>query len=110
MAAYAVVGWHVGGPVRWVVAVVLVLAAMAAWALVASPRARHGGPVRRPLAKVLVLGLACLLLWLVGHPGWALALLAFSVVVNGLAQLPGVRALVAEQGAAGPAGDHPRPQ
>jgi hypothetical protein len=35
-------------------------------------------------------------LWVAGHHGWAVAFLAFSVVVNGLAQLPAVRALVPE--------------
>jgi hypothetical protein len=43
--------------------------------------------------KVLVFGLASLALWDSGYPGWAVALLAFSVVVNALAMLPGVRAL-----------------
>jgi hypothetical protein len=42
---------------------------------------------------VLVFGLASLALWDVGHPGWALALLVFSVVVNGLAMIPAVAAL-----------------
>ena len=57
------------------------------------------GPVVRPVVKVLVFGLAPLGLWVAGHHGWAVALLAFSVVVNGLAQLPAVRALVTEAGA-----------
>ena len=69
------------------------LLAVAVWFLVASPKAAYGGPVALPVAKVLVLGLASLALWAAGHPGWALALLVFSVVVNGLAQLRGVRAL-----------------
>jgi hypothetical protein len=46
---------------------------------------------------MLVFGLACLALWDAGHPGWALALLAFSIVVNALALLPQVRALVPPQ-------------
>lgn len=94
MAAYAVVGWHIGGPLRWLLAVLLALAAMTVWYLIASPNARYGGPVRRPVAKVLVFGIAGLLLWAAGHAGWALALLLFSAVINGLAQLPGVRGLV----------------
>ena len=44
------------------------LAAMTVWYLVASPKARYGGPVRRPVAKVLVFGLASLLLWAIGQP------------------------------------------
>jgi hypothetical protein len=71
------------------------LIALAAWFLLASPKARYGGPVVRPVTKVLVFGLASLALWSAGHPAWALALLVFSVVVNALAQLPGVRALTA---------------
>ena len=71
----------------------LPLLAATAWSLFASPRAAYGGPVARPVAKVLVLGLASLALWAAGRPGWALGLLVLSVVVNGLAQLPGVRAL-----------------
>jgi hypothetical protein len=46
------------------------------------------------VVKVLVFGAACLGLWWIGSPTLAVALLVFSVVVNGLAQLPGVRALV----------------
>ena len=64
------------------------------WFLFASPKARFGGPVVRPVVKVLVFGLASLGLWDAGHPGWALALLVFSVVVNTLALLPAVQALV----------------
>jgi hypothetical protein len=30
-------------------------------------------------------------LWVAGHHSWAIALLVFSVVINGLAQLPVVR-------------------
>jgi signal peptidase II len=32
----------------------------------------------------------------INHPGWAVALLVFSVVANGLALLPGVRAVARE--------------
>lgn len=95
MAAFGVWGWHAAP--SWAPAWLLVwlapLLAMAAWFLLASPKAQHGGPVSRPVTKVVVFGLASLALWSAGHHGWALALLAFSVVVNGLAQLPGVRAL-----------------
>jgi hypothetical protein len=65
---------------------------MTAWWLFASPKARFGSGGRRVVVKVLVFGLASLALWDAGHHGWAIALLVFSVVVNGLALLPGVRA------------------
>lgn len=91
MAAYGVWGHHVQG---WALALVLPLVVMAAWWAFASPKAPYGGPVLRPAVKVVVFGLGTLALWDAGHPGWAVALLAFSVVVNGLAQLPSVRALV----------------
>lgn len=67
---------------------------VALWATFASPRAPRGGPVVRPAVKVLVFGSATVGLWLAGQPGWAVALLAFSVAVNGLAQLRFVRDLV----------------
>ena len=95
MAAFAVWGWQVGTP-RGLLVVLLPLAAMIAWWLFASPKARFGGGGRRGVVKVLVFGLATLALWDAGHHGWAVALLVFSVVVNGLALLPNVRA-VAEQ-------------
>jgi hypothetical protein len=69
------------------------LLAMLAWFLFASPKARYGGSLVRPLVKVVVFGLACLALWDIDRPGWAIALLVFSVVVNGLAQLPSIRRL-----------------
>lgn len=93
MAAFGVWGWHASPAWLWVW--LLPLLAMAVWFLVASPKAAYGGPVARPVAKVLVFGLACVALWSAGHPGWALALLVFSVVVNGLAQLPAVRGVMA---------------
>lgn len=80
---------------RWVLVWLLPVAAMAAWALFASPKAAYGGPVRRPVVKVMVFGLASLALWDTGYDTWALALLAFSVVINGLALLPSVAALPA---------------
>ena len=95
MAAAAVWGASAGGPLLAVVMPVLVVAV---WALFASPKAPLGGPVVRPVVQVLVFGLASLGLWDAGHPGWALAMLVFSVVVNALGLLPGVRALVAEPG------------
>lgn len=95
VAAIGVWGWHVGSSavVSLALAVLLPLAAVTVWSLFASPKARHGGPALRPVVKVLVFGLACLALWDAGHPGWALALLVFSIAVNATAQLPSVRAL-----------------
>ena len=96
MAAAAVWGAHVGG---WPLAVLMPLLTMLVWFLFASPKARYGGPVVRPVGKDLVFGLASAGLWAAGHHGAALALLAFSVLVNGLAQLPSVRRLaIAEVG------------
>ena len=94
MVALGVWGWQASP--RWLLVWLLPLVATAAWFLLASPKAAYGGQVVRPLVKVLVFGLASLALWDAGHHGWALALLAFSIVVNGLAQLPGIRALTAD--------------
>jgi hypothetical protein len=82
--------WDVTG------AVLAPIVVVAAWWVFASPRAPHGGPVVRPVVKVLVFGLASTGLWAAGHHGWGLALLVFSTLVNGLAQLPSVRVLTAE--------------
>ena len=90
MAAFGVWGWQVGTP-PWLLVVVLPVLAMIVWGLFASPKARLGGGLRRPVAKVVVFGLACLALWDAGHHGWAVALLVFSVVVNAVASVPGVR-------------------
>lgn len=94
MAAFGVWGWAHDS--RWLLVWLLPLAAMTAWFLLASPKAPYGGAVVRPLAKVVVLGLASLALWDAGHQGWAVALLVFSVVVNALALLPSIRVLVDE--------------
>lgn len=95
MAAFGVWGWQ--HDPRWLLVWALPSAAMAAWYLLASPKAPLGGPLVRPLAKVVVFGLATVALWDAGHEGWAIALLAFSVVVNGLALLPSVRVLVEQE-------------
>lgn len=97
IAAYGVWGHHIAG---WPAAVLLPLLAMTVWLAFASPKAKYGGPVRRPVVKTLVFLLGSAALWHAGHPGWAAALLVFSVVVNALAQLSVVRWLVAEQQAA----------
>jgi hypothetical protein len=91
MAAFGVWGWQ--AEPRWLLVWLLPLLAMCTWWAIASPKAPYGGPVIRPVAKVLVFGLATLALWDANHPLWALALLIFSVVVNGLALLPRVQAV-----------------
>ena len=95
MAAYGVWGWQVADPrALWVV--VLPLAAMTAWWLFASPRARYGDHGRREVVKVLVFGLATLALWDAGHHPSALALLVFSVVVNAAALHPRISEVAAQ--------------
>jgi hypothetical protein len=93
MVAFGV--WGRQASPSWLLVWLAPLIALVAWFLLASPKARYGGPVVRPVTKVLVFGLASLALWSAGHPAWALALLVLSVVVNALAKLPGVRALTA---------------
>lgn len=95
MTAFGVWGWQVSSGLRWVLVWLLPLVAMSTWFLLASPKARYGGTVARPVAKVVVFGLASLALWDAGHPAWAVALLVFSVVVNGLAMIPAIRDLAA---------------
>ena len=90
--AAGVWGAYAGG---WALAVLAPLVVVAAWWAFASPKARWGGPVVRPVVKVLVFGLASLGLWVSGHHGLGVALLVFSVVVNALAQLRFVRTLAA---------------
>ena len=91
IAAAAVWGAHVGGPV---LAVAMALLTVLVWYLFASPKARFGGRVVRPVVKVLVFTLASAGLWASGHHSLAVALFVFSAVVNGLAQLPSVKVLV----------------
>ena len=101
VTAFGVWGWQVGSP-RGLLVVLLPVLALALWWAFASPKAPYGGTVVRPVVKVLVFGSASAALWDAGHPGWGVALLLFSVVVNALALLPGVRVLVdAESHAAG---------
>jgi len=91
MAAFGIWGWQEDP--RWLLVWLLPLVAMLVWFYFASPKARYGGPVVRPVTKVLVFGLATVALWDANHPLWAMALLGYSVVVNGLAQVPQVRAM-----------------
>jgi hypothetical protein len=90
MAALAVWGAWAGGAL---LAVVAALAGVLVWFLFASPKARFGGPVVRPAAKVLVIGAAVVGLFVAAYDGWAWALLVFSVVVNAVAQHPDVARL-----------------
>jgi uncharacterized protein DUF2568 len=91
MAGLGVYGWSTSLP--WLLVWLLPLLGMLAWYLFASPKARFGSPVVRPVVKVLVFGLASLGLWAAGHHTLAVALLVFSVVVNGLAMIPSIRDL-----------------
>ena len=93
--AAGVWGWHAGG---WLLAAAAPLAVVAAWWTLASPKAPYGGPVVRPVVKVLVFGLASLGLVAAGHTAWGVGLLVFSAVVNAAAQLPSVRAVVEADG------------
>jgi hypothetical protein len=91
IVAAAVWGNHAGNVV---VAIAMGLLTVLVWFLFASPTARYGGPVVRPVVKILVFTLASVGLWATGHHGLALALVLFSVVINALAQLPWVKVLV----------------
>jgi hypothetical protein len=64
------------------------------WYLFASPKARFGGRVTRPLGKVVVFTLATVGLWVSDHHPQAVAFAVFSVLVNALAQLPSIKVLV----------------
>ena len=89
MAGLGVYGWSASP--RWLLVWLLPLLGMLAWFLFASPKARWGGPVVRPVTKVIVFVSTSAGLWVAGHHALAVAFLAFSVVINGLAQLPAVR-------------------
>ena len=93
VTAAAVWGAHVGGPL---LAVAMGLLTMLVWFLFASPKARYGGPVVRPVTKVVVFTLASVGLWASGHHALGIALLVFSAVVNALAQAPSIKVLVAD--------------
>lgn len=99
VTAAAVWGARTSGPLLAIAAAVAVLVV---WFLFASPKARYGGPVVRPVVKTAVFTLAALGLWAAGLVGWALLFLVFSIVVNALAQLPSVRAAAAGVASIGP--------
>ena len=92
VAALGYWGWHLEPAWLWVW--LLPLVGMQAWFWLASPKARFGHPIGRPLVKLLVFGLAAYGLWHTGHPTTAGAFLVFSFSVNALAQIPGVHALL----------------
>lgn len=84
-------GSHAGG--AWLAVGIVVLTVLV-WFLFASPKARFGGPVVRPVTKVVVFVLASVGLWASGHHTLAVALVVFSVVVNALAEMPSAKVLV----------------
>src|SRR3954447_18144595 len=96
MAGLGVYGWSTSA--RWLLVWLLPLLAVLAWFLFASPKARFGSPVVRPVVKVLVFGSASLGLWAAGHHSLGVALLVFSVVINALAMLPSIRRLAEAAG------------
>jgi len=91
IAAAAVWGNHVGNVG---LAIAMAVLTMLVWFLFASPKARFGGPVVRPVTKVLVFTLASAGLWASAHHALAVALFMFSALINALAQLPSVKTLV----------------
>ena len=95
MAAFGIWGWQEHP--RWLLVWALPLAGMLAWYYFASPKAKHGNAVVRPVAKVIVFSLATLALWDSDHETWAIMFFAFSVVINALAQLPSIRVLVEQE-------------
>ncbi|MEO7350502.1 MAG: DUF2568 domain-containing protein [Marmoricola sp.] len=92
MVAAGVWGHHAGGIL---LALLMPVLTALVWFFFASPKARFGGGVVRPVVKVVVFTLASAGLWAAGDPGWAVALFVFSAIVNGLAQLPSIQALAA---------------
>ena len=94
LAAAAAGVWGHHGAGAWLAPVAVVVFIVGWWSF-ASPKAPYGGPLRRPVVKVIAFSLASVGLWVAGHHEWALALLVFSVAINGLAQLPVVRRQVA---------------
>ncbi len=90
MVALGIWGADAGG---WPLAVVAGAAGVLVWFLFASPKARYGGPVVRPVAKLVVIGSAIAGLATAGHPGWAAVLAVFSFVVNVAALHPDIKDL-----------------
>ena len=99
VAAYGIWGWQQDP--RWLWVWLLPVLAMQVWFWFASPKARFGHPVGRPLVKLVVFGLGALALWDAGQPTWAAALLVFSLAINALALIPAIARLPDEIGGAG---------
>lgn len=91
VTAAAIWGNHVGNV--WLAVATAALTVLI-WFLLASPKARFGGPVTRPVTKVVVFSLASLGLWDAGHSILAVAFLVFSIAINALAELPSVKVLI----------------
>ena len=86
----AVGGLFVWGQPQLLWSFVLGGAGLLAWNFFASPKARFGHPIGRPVVKVLVFGLGVYGYWASGLETLAVAVLVFSVVVNALALIPSV--------------------
>ena len=93
LVALGVGGHHLAG---WPLAIVLPIVGCVVWGLFASPRAPYGGQGARALVKVLVFGCATAALFAAGHPVLGVLFLLLTVVVNGLAHWPEVRAAAPE--------------
>ena len=91
IAAAATWGEYQGGELLAIAAGVVTVVG---WFLFASPKARFGGRITRPLGKAIMISLATAGLWVSDHHTLAIAFAAFSVVVNALAQLPSIKVLV----------------
>jgi len=91
IAAAATWGEHQSGAL---LATGVAVVTIVGWALFASPTARFGGRVTRPLGKAIMFTLATVGLWVSDHHTWAIAFAVFSVVINALAQLPSIKVLV----------------
>jgi hypothetical protein len=89
----AIGGLFVWGQPHLLLSFVLGAAGLLAWNFFASPKARFGHPVGRPVVKVLVFGLGTYGYWESGRTTLAVAVLVFSVIVNALALIPSVSSL-----------------
>lgn len=94
LVAFGMWGWQHDPAWLWVW--LLPLAGALAWFTFASPKARFGGTVVRPVVKLVVFGLATAALWDLGRPTAAGAFLVFSLTVNALATIPSIAALADE--------------
>ena len=82
----------------WLWSLTLGGAGLIAWNFFASPKARLGHPVGRPVVKVLVFGFGSYGYWYADLHALAIVVFAFSVAVNALALLPSVSGLVDQPG------------